>query len=50
MPFRICGYARFRFVRSDYTARSMRRLKTDPVPPNIIVKVVEAAPVGLERA
>ncbi len=40
------GHPAFDLFEAIYTTRSMRRLKPDPVPPEIIVKVIEAATMG----
>src|SRR5271154_4188921 len=40
------GHHEFDLYEAIYTTRSMRRLKPDPVPPNLIVKVIEAATMG----
>ena len=40
------GHPPFDLFEAIYTTRSMRRLKPDPVPPEIIVKVIEAATMG----
>jgi nitroreductase len=40
------GHPPFDLYEAIYTTRSMRRLKPDPVPPEIIVKVIEAATMG----
>ena len=40
------GNPEFDLYEAIYTTRSMRRLKPDPVPPELIVKVVEAATMG----
>lgn len=40
------GHPPFDLYEAIYTTRSMRRLKPDPVPPEIIVKVIEAASMG----
>ena len=40
------GHHEFDLFEAIYTTRSMRRLKPDPVPPNLIVKVIEAATMG----
>ena len=40
------GHHDFDLFDAIYTTRSMRRLKPDPVPPNLIVKVIEAATMG----
>lgn len=36
----------FDLFEAIYTTRSMRRLRSDPVPPALIVKVIEAATMG----
>ena len=41
------GHHEFDLYEAIYTTRSMRRLKSDPVPPNLIVKVIEAATIFL---
>jgi nitroreductase len=43
---RMFGHPAFDLFEAIYTTRSMRRLKPDPVPPEIIVKVIEAATMG----
>ena len=40
------GHPPFDLFEAIYTTRSMRRLKPDPVPPELIVKVIEAATMG----
>jgi len=40
------GHPEFDLYEAIYTTRSMRRLKPDPVAPELIVKVVEAATMG----
>ena len=40
------GHPPFDLYEAIYTTRSMRRLKPDPVPPELIVKVIEAATMG----
>jgi nitroreductase len=40
------GHPPFDLYEAIYTTRSMRRLKPDPVPAEIIVKVIEAATMG----
>jgi len=40
------GHPPFDLYEALYTTRSMRRLKPDPVPPDLIVKVIEAATMG----
>ena len=40
------GHHEFDLFEAIYTTRSMRRLKPDPVPPGLIVKVIEAATMG----
>src|SRR5579872_438995 len=40
------GHPAFDLYEAIYTTRSMRRLKPDPVPPELIVKVIEAATMG----
>jgi len=40
------GHPPFDLFEAIYTTRSMRRLKPDPVPPALIVKVIEAATMG----
>lgn len=40
------GHHEFDLFEAIYTTRAMRRLKTDPVPPELIVKVIEAATMG----
>ncbi len=40
------GHPAFDLYEAIYTTRSMRRLRPDPVPPDIIVKVLEAATLG----
>jgi len=40
------GQAEFDLFEAIYTTRSMRRLKPDPVPPALIVKIIEAATMG----
>ena len=40
------GNPEFDLYEAIYTTRSMRRLKPEPVPPELIVKVVEAATMG----
>ena len=40
------GQPEFDLFEAIYTTRSMRRLKPDPVPPELIVKVIEAATMG----
>ena len=40
------GHHEFDLFEAIYTTRSMRRLKPDPVPPALIVKVIEAATMG----
>jgi nitroreductase len=40
------GHPPFDLFEAIYTTRSMRRLKPDPVAPEIIVKVIEAATMG----
>ena len=40
------GHHDFDLFEAIYTTRSMRRLKPDPVPPQLIVKVIEAATMG----
>ena len=43
------GHPPFDLYEAIYTTRSMRRLKPDPVPPELIVKVIEAATMGPPR-
>jgi nitroreductase len=43
---RMRGNPDFDLYEAIYTTRSMRRLKPDPVPPEIIVKIIEAATMG----
>lgn len=40
------GNPEFDLYEAIYTTRSMRRLKPDPVPPALIVKLIEAATMG----
>jgi len=40
------GHPPFDLYEAIYTTRSMRRLKPDPVAPELIVKVIEAATMG----
>jgi nitroreductase len=40
------GHPPFDLFEAIYTTRSMRRLKPDPVAPELIVKVIEAATMG----
>ena len=40
------GHREFDLYEAIYTTRSMRRLKPDPVPEDLIVKVLEAATMG----
>src|ERR1700758_1091077 len=40
------GHHEFDLFEAIYTTRSMRRLNPDPVPPELIVKVIEAATMG----
>ena len=40
------GHREFDLYEAIYTTRSMRRLKPDPVSPELIVKVIEAATMG----
>jgi len=40
------GQTEFDLFEAIYTTRSMRRLRTDPVAPALIVKVIEAATMG----
>ncbi len=40
------GHPPFDLYEALYTTRSMRRLKPDPVSPDLIVKVIEAATMG----
>jgi nitroreductase len=40
------GHPDFDLYEAIYTTRSMRRLKPDPVAPELIVKVIEAATMG----
>ncbi len=40
------GHPAFDLYEAIYTTRSMRRLKPDPVAPELIVKVIEAATMG----
>ncbi len=43
---RMHGHPPFDLYEAIYTTRSMRRLKPDPVAPELIVKVIEAATMG----
>jgi len=40
------GHPNFDLYEAIYTTRSMRRLKADPVAPELIVKIIEAATMG----
>jgi nitroreductase len=40
------GNPDFDLYEAIYTTRSMRRLRPDPVPPELIVKIIEAATMG----
>jgi len=40
------GHPEFDLYEAIYTTRAMRRLRPDPVPPELIVKVIEAATMG----
>lgn len=40
------GHPTFDLYEAIYTTRSMRRLKPDPVDPETIIKMIEAAPMG----
>ncbi|MGO9450557.1 MAG: nitroreductase family protein [Candidatus Binataceae bacterium] len=40
------GHPNFDLYEAIYTTRSMRRLKPDPVAPELIVKIIEAATMG----
>jgi nitroreductase len=40
------GHPEFDLYEAIYTTRAMRRLRPDPVPPDLIVKVIEAATMG----
>ena len=40
------GQPAFDLFEAVYTTRSMRRLKPDPVPPELIVRIIEAATMG----
>jgi len=40
------GHTEFDLFEAIYTTRSMRRLRTDPVAPALIVKIIEAATMG----
>src|SRR5271169_3385622 len=40
------GHHEFDLFEAIYTTRSMRRLKPDPVAPELVMKIIEAATMG----
>jgi len=42
----MCGHPEFDLFEAIYTTRAMRRLKPDPVPREIVMRVIEAATLG----